>query len=256
MEWLVTNLVAACLLPPLNLLLVAAGGLWVARRRRAPGLGLAWAALAGLLLLSMPLISDRLLARLQSYPALDASRAGPAQAVVILGGGKYRHAPEYGGEDTVSSITLERLRYGARLARELRLPVLVTGGNPTGGTAEGVVMRQVLSGEWGLPVRWVEDRSMNTWENARYSVDLLRRDGIARVILVTHAWHLPRAVDAFRRTGIEVMPAGTGYEQPRGISTSDLIPQAKSLQESAWFFHEGIGRLWYKVRSWFSGDTP
>jgi uncharacterized SAM-binding protein YcdF (DUF218 family) len=249
MEWLVTNLVAACLLPPLNLLLLAVFGLLLARRRKALGHGIAWASLIALTLLSMPLVSTRLLAALQPYPSLDTTRPTGAQAIVVLGGGKYKRAPEYGGADTVGELTLARLRYGAKLARELHLPLLVTGGNPTGGAPEGHVMRDVLVKEWNMPVRWVEDRSMNTWENARFSADLLQRDGIARVILVTHAWHLPRAVESFQLTGIEVVPAGTAFEQPEGMQLMDCIPQAKALQESAWAFHEAIGRLWYKLKS-------
>src|SRR4030095_2797202 len=97
-------------------------------------------------------------------PMLDLDRARSAQAIVILGGGTRRDAPEYGG-DTLGELTLERVRYGARVARLTGLPVLVTGGSVLGGETEAKLMRQSLEAEFSGGVRWAEDRSRNNHDN-------------------------------------------------------------------------------------------
>jgi uncharacterized SAM-binding protein YcdF (DUF218 family) len=243
--WLVTNLIAGLLLPPLNLLLLAAIGFWLARRRPRLGRGLMLAAFAGLWLLAMPWTGDRLLAALQApYRPI---RGDEAEAIVILGGGS-EPAPEYGG-DRPSQPTLERLRYGAHLARQTGKPVLVTGGAPKGGRPEAEVMAEALAADFGLPGAWVEDRSRNTWENARFSAELLHKAGIRRVYLVSQAWHLPRAVPVFERAGLVVVPAGTGYAGLGPNIPLDFLPNPKGLLDSHFALHEAIGLVWYRIRN-------
>lgn len=92
---------------------------------------------------------------------MDHALAREAQAIVILGGGVRRHAPEFGGE-TLGRLTLERVRYGARVARETRLPLLVTGGALFGGSTEAALMKRALEEEFNVAVRWTEERSRDT----------------------------------------------------------------------------------------------
>ena len=126
-------LLKAVILPPAGPLLVAIFGLALGRRFPRTGRALAVAGVASLLLLSLPIIAIFLLDRLETYPPLDLAQAKSAQAIVILGGGVRRRAPEYGG-DTLGPLTLERVRYGARVARLTALPVLVSGGVTFGAT--------------------------------------------------------------------------------------------------------------------------
>ncbi len=247
--WLLTNLVAAFLLPPLNLLLLGGLGGWLyTRRRRAAGRALILLSAAALWLLSTPYVADRLLDALT--PPRVILRGGEADAIVILGGGVYRDALEYGG-DTVGRLTLERLRYGAWLARRLASPVLVTGGAPEGGTPEGQLMRVAMERDFGIPVRWVEDRSHNTRENAQHSAELLKSAGVGRIYLVTHAWHLGRALPEFERAGLVVVPAGIGYFPRTVPDVMELLPSAKGLHDSYFALHEGIGLIWYRMRDLF-----
>ena len=120
------------MLPPTGPLLLALAGLALLGRRPRLGRALAWLGLGALLVLSLPLVSHALLRSLEA-PALDLRRPGEAQAIVILGGGIRRNAAEFGG-DTLARLTLERVRYGALVARTTRLPVLVSGGSVFGGT--------------------------------------------------------------------------------------------------------------------------
>lgn len=208
------KLLAALLLPPSGPLLLALAGLWLARaqtrRCRSGGLALAVLSLLGLAALSVPAVGNALLAPLERHPAATPDALREAQAIVVLGGGSYHAAPEY-GEDTVSAATLERLRYAAWLARATGLPLLVTGGAPFGGTPEGASMKNVLEREFGVAVRWTETASRDTAENARHSAALLSAAGVKHVALVSHAWHLPRAVPLFERAGLTVVPAPTAF---------------------------------------------
>lgn len=251
--WLATNLTAALLLPPLNLIVLGACGAWLVRSRRRQRLGCAfiWLAAAGLWLLSTPYLAGCMLDILK--PPYRPIGGDEADAIVILGGGVYRSNLEYGG-DTVNQLTLERVRYGAWLARRTAKPMLVTGGAPAGSVAEGRLMQAVLEREFGIPVRWVEDRADNTRENARYSAKLLKAAGVGRIFLVTHAWHLKRAIPEFERAGFEVIPAGVGHLARDSVTVLDFVPSARGLMDSYYAMHEGIGLIWYRIRSLFDGE--
>lgn len=244
-SYLLTNGMAALLLPPFNgLLLIVLG--WLQWRSR-PGLARQLVGGGALLLfvLSLPIVGDSLLRSLEAEP-LDLRRAGEAHAIVLLGGGRYLDAPEYGG-DTAGRYTLVRLRYAARLQRETGLPLLVTGGRPSGGLLpEGEIMRRVLEEEFKVPVHWIETESNTTRENAIFSSRILQAAGVKRILLVSHAWHMPRAVEAFSRTGLEVIPAPTVFARPQPTPLS-FLPNAAAMENSGNALHEWIGRLWY----WF-----
>lgn len=249
MNWLATNLISAPLLPPLNLILFSLAGLLLLRYRPALGRALLIISLVLLTALSMPAVADRLLALLEPYPAFDPAAHRPdAQAIVILGAGTYSDAPEYGGRDTVNHLALERLRYGARVARATGLPVLVSGGSPAGGAPEAEFMQAVLEQEFHVPVRWAETRSSTTWSNARYSHAILNAANIQRVVLVTHAWHMPRAVYSFEQAGFSVIPAPTRFSLARTIRPMDFVPQTRGLQNSYFAMHEAIGVIWYRLK--------
>ncbi len=203
-------------LPPTGPLLLAVLGLALWRRSPRLGAGLAWTGVLSLLVLSLPAVAALLIRSLDIAPPFDRSRAAQAQAIVILGGGTRRDAPDYGG-DTLATLTLERVRYGARIARLTGLPVLVTGGSTYGGTTEAELMQEALQHEFGVPVRWAENRSRTTHENAQYSAAMLRAAGIGRVVLVAHAFDMRRATAEFAAAGIATVPAATGIpSRPAG----------------------------------------
>ncbi len=152
--------------------------------------------------------------------------------------------------DTVSGSTLTRLRYAARLQRETGKPILATGGKPLGNsTSEAHQMQAVLEQEFKIPVRWTEDTSDNTLENARHSYQVLQHAGIKRIYLVTHAWHMPRSVLAFQAAGFDVIPAPTAFTTRFRTDLLSFIPSAGGLRDSSIFIHEAIGLLWYRLRA-------
>lgn len=253
MEVTLVKTVATLVLPPgANLLCILAGVL-VGFRFRAIGRAMVAVGIVSLYLLSTSLGADWLSRGVQAHPALTPATvaASGAQAIVILGGGRYPEGPEFGRE-TVSEPTLVRLRYGAFLARHAGLPVLVTGGRVHGeSTAEAELMRDAASDAFGLEVKWVEDQSFNTAENGLFSARILKAEGIAHVALVTHSVHMRRAVTVFERTGLRVTPAPTQVDT-RGDGDYPffdlLLPTANNLHQSASVLHEWVGLLWYALR--------
>ena len=249
MSWFVTNLISAFLLPPFNLLLTALVGLFIARSYPRLGRTLLIGSLALLWLCSTPYFAASMLRLLEGQIKPVDVQTQPADAIVVLGGGTYFHAPEYGA-DTVSEPALVRLRYAAKLQRETGKPVLVTGGKPLGNdTSEAQQMKSVLEQEFKVPARWTEDASDNTLENARRSYQLLQKIGIKRIYLVTHAWHMPRSILAFQSAGFDVVPAPTAFTTHYQISLLSFIPDAGGLSRSVIFMHEIIGLLWYRLKS-------
>ncbi|MCE2859458.1 MAG: YdcF family protein [Oxalobacteraceae bacterium] len=249
-SWFFTNLLAAFLLPPLSLVMLGCLGWWLAKRFRVAGNTLIMTSIALLMILSTSAGSRLLVVPLEhrSLPVPNP-RMVDAQAIVILGGGRSFAAPEDGDRDQPGAQTLARLRHGARLHRLTGLPVLVSGGAPDrGGESEAAVMSRALREDFQTPVRWLEDTSENTAQNAARAATLLREAGIDRVLLVTDAIHMPRAMQIFSKTGLVIMPAATDFRSRKPLSAADFIPSAVSLQTSHYALHEWIGMFWYRLR--------
>jgi uncharacterized SAM-binding protein YcdF (DUF218 family) len=142
-----------------------------------------------------------------------------------------------------------RLRHGARLHLLTGLPVLVSGGAPdTLGESEAALMARTLREDFGVTVRWQEQTSDNTAENAKHAAQQLAAVGVRRILLVTDAMHMPRAQRVFVAAGFEVAAAPTRFLGRRPIDVSSFIPKAAELEVSHYALHEWIGFLWYKIR--------
>lgn len=246
LSWQLTNTLTALLLPPGILILAMAGGLALRCRWPRLGTGLIASGLAALYVLSMPLTAHVLLAGWEPQPPAATTDGGAA--IVVLGGGKSHSAPEFGG-DTVHGATLVRLRYAAHLQRRTGLPILVSGGSSEDSPqTEAELMQRTLQQEFSAPVRWVEGGSANTLDNARLSYRMLAAENIRSIHLVTHAWHMPRAQLVFEAAGFKVIPAATAYTTRFRLTILDFLPSARALRNSALFFHEVIGIVWYRLR--------
>jgi uncharacterized SAM-binding protein YcdF (DUF218 family) len=241
------SLLHTLLLPPGGPLLLALAGAYLVGLRRSAaahraGWALLLAGLASLWLLATPPIARALSSMAQRYPALDSGRPVEAQAIVILGtGGARPAAAEYGGAPAAADGLLERIAYGAFLAHRTGLPVVVSGE-----AHEAAAMRASLVRNFGIETRWVEDRSRDTFENARFCAGMLAAAGVHRVLLVTSAVHEWRAAQEFSGAGLEVVPA------PEGGSTwhaglDRFLPDAAALAESRDALHELLGEAARRV---------
>jgi uncharacterized SAM-binding protein YcdF (DUF218 family) len=236
------------LIPPASLpLLAIAGGLVMSRRRRL-GRILVIVAAAGLLVLALPVTARLLIAPLEAGLPLAPPPGHRPAAIVILGGDVERGAH---GAISVGALTLERLRAGARLARKLGLPILVTGGSlRPGEPAVGQLMARSLAEDFAVPAAWVEAASKDTWQNARLSDTILRQHHIDSIYLVTHAWHMRRSLIAFAPVPVAVTAAPTQIDPKPAFAWDAFTPQASAWQLSYDALHEWIGCAYYLLRQW------
>ncbi len=227
------------LIPPLNLFPLAALG--VALRRPA----LFWAASAGIALLSLPIVSGALLAALRNH-----ATGPPPQAIVILSADQQETLLGSAATFTTGPATLEREAAGAALARRTGLPVLVSGGrlhdvSPT-------LAQQMTTGlaqDFGVAVRWQEARSLNTWQNATETATLLLPAGITSIYLVTHGWHMRRALIAFHAAGLAVTSAPAADPAWPLPMAAAFVPSLRGLVESETAMHEWFGCAVYAIRA-------
>jgi uncharacterized SAM-binding protein YcdF (DUF218 family) len=230
------TLLKAIVFPPAGPLLLAILGIFLIKRRPRLASACIILAVGSLWVLSSPWGSDALVGLAEHYPPLDLRNTDGAQAIVILGGGGQRaFAPEYGGP-SAGPLLLERLSFGAYIARKTGLPILVTGYH-----VEAIAMRDTLERNFDTTVRWVDDQSYDTYENARNSVRLLKAGGVQRVVLVTHATHMWRSVHEFTAAGIEVVPAPMGILAEREPGYFRLLPNADALLRTSAAINELVG---------------
>ena len=235
--------VALILLPPSGPLLVVFAGLALGAKRPRLGRAVALLGATSLWLASTPLAVSLLILDFGSEHPINIEEAKHAQAIVILAGGLRRAAPEYGG-NTVGRLTLERVRYGATLARQTGLPILVTGGAPPRATrSEAELMQSALKVEFGIQPRWVEKQSSNTRENAVKSAALLRQDGVQRVVLVAHAFDMPRARRRFEQAGIEVISAPTHVPTTPPWDVQSFVPNPNAMSDCFYLGYEALASI-------------
>jgi uncharacterized SAM-binding protein YcdF (DUF218 family) len=240
------------LLPPGVLLLVLLVAWWL--RKRFPRVAAACFGLAigGLWLMTLPVVVEWSARLLEREPALVEARwadlAQQVDVIVVLGGGREQGDPAW-GDDQPSSMALERLRYAARVAKASGLPLAISGGLHYGQPpSEAALMAQVLLRDYGMPVQWQEEASRTTWENATRSAELLHKDGIKRVVLVTQAWHMPRARWCFEQAGFQVLSAPVGFlGVANGRPAGGWLPESKALWQSSLLLNEALGLVIYPV---------
>jgi uncharacterized SAM-binding protein YcdF (DUF218 family) len=229
------------ILPPAGFVLLTIAGLLLRHRRPRFGALLAWTGAIALWLASTPFVVNELHKYYVDARPLDMASARNAQAIVILGGGLRPHATEYGGA-TMTRWSLERVRYGALIAKRLQLPVLVAGGGEPPGMSEGEVMSRALRDEYGIEVRWAETKSLNTRQNAEFSAPLLVASHATRVVLVTQGFHMRRARAEFEAMGIEVIPAPITLPILEPLGFQGWVPRISSLEIAHVLAYDALSR--------------
>ena len=237
-------------LPTLIFLVIIVG---VVLRFRARRTGTALITGAGILLYAVatPYAGRALLRTLEQSPTpaelgRNVPAISPPQAIVVLSANARTTRQN---KVEAGPLTLERLLQGARLHRDTGLPILVSGG-PSGDIPGSLsaVMAGTLAEDFRLGPVWQENRSRTTAENARFSSEILTAKGVASIYLVTHAWHMPRALSAFRSTGLDVRTWPVELPRPTGkTGLLSFLPSASGLQASQYATHEWIGQIWYKL---------
>ena len=247
LEFTFVKTLGSLVVPPGANFVVALLALALLPFARRPAVIVLFVAVGSLYLFSTGVVAGALARSVQyqaTSPGVDPSSAG---AIVVLGAGS--RVLDHQGVPTVGATTLVRLRRAVSLHRRLGLPLLVTGGRQgPGDSSEAELMVYSLENDFGVDARFVESRALNTAENAAYSAALLAEAGITHIVLVTRGTHMSRAVEAFRRQGIEVVPASVTSGAADGVHWTEFLPRATSLGLSARAIYEHVGRLWYWLR--------
>lgn len=238
---------ASWLLPP-GIFIVALFALaWYAWKRR----GERW--IAALLfaltfvfyLLCTSVVAERTLGWLEQAYLPPAEPAG--DVIIMLGGGAMPDSPDVDGVGALCSSPANRLLTAVRLQRKLGVPILLSGGQVYEDTgAEAKIARRILI-DLGVPESkiLVETRSINTTQNARYSAEILRAQGLTQPILVTSAFHMKRAVLNFKKQGIDVVPYPADYQVTHHpvFHYTKLRPQTEALLNNVTVLQETLRTL-------------
>lgn len=241
------------LMPPGLLFLLLVAAWWLRRSWPRTARACFVAGLGGLWLMSLPLVVQGLARQLETVAPLQrdewASLSGRADAIVILGAGRERGDLAWDSQDQPTGVALERMRYAAQLAKASGLPVLTSGGLHYGSPpSEARLMADSMQRDFVVPVRWLEEESRTTWENARFSAAMLLPQGVKRVVVVTQAWHMPRAVWSFQRAGFEVVPAPVGFMGvDQGAPFAGALPSFKAFWQNGQLFNEVAGLVAYRL---------
>ncbi len=161
--------------------------------------------------------------------------------IVVLGGGTYNRGDLKGD-------SIKRLITGFVLHKKTGLPMVLSGGSALNNLPESNIMRQFLI-ELGVneSLIFTDKQSRDTRENAYYVKKLCGKLGCESVILVTSAYHIYRAVYAFERVGLEVIPYPTDYKTDRKYNLFSFFPKMSVLNDSYRALREYIGIIFYKI---------
>ena len=251
---------SALLLPPVPLLLAILLGLWLMRRHRRGATWLVAVSVVALWLLACTGVARTLESLLLgSTPPMSAARLAQLRtevaswpgespvAIVVLGGGAEPYAPEYDGGN-LEAASLERLRYGLWLARRTGCPVAFSGGLGWAGrpgVPEANLAQRIATEDFRQPLRWLENTSRDTRENAEHTLPLLKEAGVKRIVLVTHGWHMQRARALFeaaaRSSRIRIEPAPMGLADQTQLPALDWLPSNAGFRQSRLVIREWLG---------------
>ncbi|MFD1773032.1 YdcF family protein [Paenibacillus rhizophilus] len=249
----VIKFIYSFVLPPgIFILLLTLLALWMLWKKQRGSAGMLLVITLLLYFASIPLVSDPLMRTLESKYAPPAEVQG--DCLVVLGGGATQGTPDVDGEGNLGGSAANRLITAVRLHHLTGLPVLFSGGQVFADSGnEGDIARRQLIG-LGVDEQniLIENRSLNTEQNAEYTVELLKEQGLSRPVLVTSAFHMPRAVAEFRRAGMEVQPYPTDYHASAAASASwyagKLAPSPGAIETVGGVLKEYIGSLAVAVK--------
>ena len=239
----------------LALLLLLIALLLIIFRRRWGGFSAALLAFAVLMICASPLSSVLYRQHELRYPSVPVSASPNADSIILLGGDVGIPVPPR----TESELQGNRLLHAYRLFMAGKAPqIIVTGGNvfPQEGIQAEATHSKAILVSWGVPADVIvtETKSRNTHQNALYSLQILAPLGVDRILLVTSAFHMPRAAAVFQYAGFEVVPSpssfsATDYRRPKLL---DWWPRLDNLGKAQVLMREKLGMFVYQLRGWMT----
>lgn len=238
------------ILPPISILLILfIYAFWLVRRDRLAGRWLLFI-LCIFYLLSTGFVGYGLLGALESRytPPLIIS----GDVIVLLGGGATKDTPNMSWQGHPSGAAANRLLTAAHLYYRLKVPVIISGGQV--GEADGneaVIYSNILQGV-GVPLEKIiiEEKSLNTEQNAYFSSILIKQYGFQRPILLTSAFHMERAIKEFANQGVQAEAYPTDYRMNinNALSWRQFVPSMNALNATNMALKEWAGIMVLKCK--------
>lgn len=249
--------IKAWLIPPaLNGVLLIIG-LLVLRWHKKVGRFLVMLSMVSLLLLSTDYIASELELSNQRYGVLNISELPDNQllTIVVAGSSHNEIAREY-GYSTPTAAALTRLHYASYLHRKTGYPVILTGGEMNRNQIHADVLARSFTDEFKTEAKWLETKSRSTAENAQYSAEILFPLGRHTIVLITHSYHMHRAVRSFSQAGFNVIPAPTINAGKLNIANwRHWVPNTSGLQRSANVLYEYLALIRDQMLHPYKTDT-
>ena len=245
MDFVTKKIVGAAVLPIPTALLLLVIGLLLLFLARHVVLG-KWLVFAGVLVLvvfSLPFFPDFMLKKLESQYRPMSVAPQNIGSVVVLGAGNGGY-PHYPANDKLSAASLARLIEGIRIHKHIANSMLVlSGGRVFGSPPDADAMNNVASMLGVTPVEIkIENGSEDTFQEA---INLKKIVGTKPFVLVTSAYHMPRAMRLFQHQGMHPIPAPTEFLlAKRRYTIKQYFPNATNLVYSDIAIHEFLGLLW------------
>jgi uncharacterized SAM-binding protein YcdF (DUF218 family) len=176
-------------------------------------------------------------------------------AMVILSGGTYGKSANL----TLGTSSFKRVVYGVMIAKKENLPIIFSG-QGLKEYSESMSMRDTVSelnyyfdinlteSENLLKNKFsilYENRSLNTYENAKYTKKLFSQLGVKNpsIYLVTSAFHLRRSIKLYKHFGFAITPIATDFMTTNKLNISYYFPTTIGLQMSYHALHEYAGLM-------------
>ena len=227
-------------------------------RRRLPvalGFALLW-------VFSLPITGDALTRWIERDAVRLPLQSMPnADAIVVLSGIVRTVNAAPGAQRNEWTDGIDRIEAGVALWQAGKAPVLVLTGGQVPWLPEAPPESQILS-QWaqtqGIPSTAILHTPpvANTEQEAAAIAAMLPNR--AQVLLVTSAFHMPRAEQLFKREGFEVIAFPVDLRSSAGKTPSvlDWLPSADALGDSSRALREWIGQGWYALRSIANQTLP
>jgi len=204
----------------------------------------------------MPTVGNRILAITEPDEFLDNSYLDKLRhesdiAIVVLTAGVLYDQPEYQNINVSAGSSLIRLRYATYLYKRTGFPILISGGVPVNSEPSSVTLARDMTTYFDVQPRWLESTSQTTRESAARTWNILQKEKISRIILVTDAYHMKRSAYSFSAVGFSVIEAPTGFRNTSPSSFLDYLPRLDGLGQTNTALHEFLGIFWYKLNSLF-----
>ena len=171
--------------------------------------------------------------------------------IVLLGGGSINNAPDFSGYGIPTDRMIGRIVTAVRLQKYLNIPIIVSGGKAHKNRRSGALIAKRFLIDLGVDEGQIviEERSRDTYENAKNTREICLRNGYKNPILVTSASHMKRSLLSFKKAGIDVTPYPANFKSKRinDYGWHNYLPRSSSLMITSDAFHEYLGIFFYKL---------